>query len=153
MGGMFDGLRVSGGGMSAQQFVLNLHAQNIANLETTNNTAGTGPYQAQSAVLQGVKLDQVALNIGSGDVLGSATEAIADVNGGVHVAGINVDKTEGPMVYQPGHPDADRNGYVHMPNVDVTTELLGLANARDVFNANETVFRAQAAMMGKGLKI
>ena len=73
--------------------------------------------------------------------------------GGVRVASISTDKTEGALVYDPGHPDADKNGYVRMPNVSITDEMMDLMNARRLYEANATVFQVARAMLHKSLDI
>jgi len=72
---------------------------------------------------------------------------------GVHVAGVSEDASEGPLVYEPGHPDADANGYVRYPNVRVTDELVDLMDARHVYDANATVFQSAKAMLKTALDI
>ena len=137
LNGMFDGLRVAESGMTANRFSLDISAQNIANIETTN--ASGGVYRKQSAIIA--------------PVLGRSSEDADLVIGGVRIAGVDTDKTPGPMIYSPGDPGADASGYVRLPNVDMTTELLELGDARDGFSANQTVFEAIASMMRKGVKI
>jgi flagellar basal-body rod protein FlgC len=83
---------------------------------------------------------------------GVSTDA-ADVTGGVRVAAIGVDTTEGPLVYNPGSPDADKNGYVRMPNVNMTDEMVDLMNTRRVYEANATVFQVARAMLHKAIDI
>jgi flagellar basal-body rod protein FlgC len=63
------------------------------------------------------------------------------------------DRTEGPLVYEPGHPDADANGYVRYPNVRTTDELVALLDARRIYDANATVFQSAKAMLKKALEI
>ena len=72
---------------------------------------------------------------------------------GVRVAGIEDDRTEGPLVYDPGHPDADANGYVRYPNVRTTDEMIDLLDARRVYEANATVFQSAKAMLKKAIDI
>ena len=72
---------------------------------------------------------------------------------GVRVAGIAEDATEGPLVYDPGHPDADGNGYVRYPNVRVTDEMIDMLDARRIYEANATVFQSAKAMLKKALDI
>jgi flagellar basal-body rod protein FlgC len=93
----------------------------------------------------------------------AATQALAtatgvsmddtDVTGGVRVAGIGIDTTAGPLVYNPGSPDADKNGYVRMPNVNMTDEMVDLMNTRRVYEANATVFQVARAMLHKAIDI
>jgi flagellar basal-body rod protein FlgC len=63
------------------------------------------------------------------------------------------DATPGRMVYDPGHPDADQNGYVTMPNVDIATETVDLMVARRMHEANATVFQAAKGMLRRALEI
>jgi flagellar basal-body rod protein FlgC len=72
---------------------------------------------------------------------------------GVHVAGIQEDMTPGRLVYDPGHPDADKNGYVHYPNVNVTDEMVDMMDARRVYEANASVFQAAKGMLKQALNI
>lgn len=134
---MFNGLRVAESGMTANRFSLDIGAQNVANLETTS--ASGVPYQKQTAIIA--------------PVLGQSAEDRDLVIGGVRIAGVETDKTPGSMIYSPGDPAADSSGYVRLPNVDMTSELLEIGEARDGFNANHTVFAAIASMMHKGVKI
>jgi len=77
----------------------------------------------------------------------------SDVVGGVRVASVGEDKTQGALVYDPGHPDADKNGYVRMPNVNITDEMVDLMNARRLYEANATVFQVARTMLHKALDI
>jgi flagellar basal-body rod protein FlgC len=72
---------------------------------------------------------------------------------GVRVAEVVEDQSEGPLVYDPGHPDADPNGYVRYPNVRVTDEMIDLLDAKRVYEANATVFQSAKAMLKKALEI
>ena len=72
---------------------------------------------------------------------------------GVRVAQVAEDASEGPLVYDPGHPDADQNGYVRYPNVRVTDEMIDMLDARRVYEANATVFQSAKAMLKKALEI
>jgi flagellar basal-body rod protein FlgC len=72
---------------------------------------------------------------------------------GVRLAGIAEDQTEGPLVYDPAHPDADQNGYVRYPNVRVTDEMIDMLDARRIYEANATVFQSAKAMLKKALEI
>jgi flagellar basal-body rod protein FlgC len=72
---------------------------------------------------------------------------------GVRVAQVAEDQSEGPLVYDPGHPDADANGYVRYPNVRVTDEMIDMLDARRIYEANATVFQSAKAMLKKALDI
>lgn len=72
---------------------------------------------------------------------------------GVHVAGVVEDATPGQLVYDPGHPDADKNGYVRYPNVRITDEMVDMMDARRVYEANATVFQSAKAMLRRAIDI
>jgi flagellar basal-body rod protein FlgC len=85
--------------------------------------------------------------------VGSTPIEMTNDVGGVRVAGIGIDKSEGAMVYNPGSPDADQNGYVRLPNVNITDEMIDLMNARRIYEANATVFQVARAMLHKAIDI
>lgn len=72
---------------------------------------------------------------------------------GVRVAGIAEDQGEGRLVYEPGHPDADANGYVRMPDIDTTQELVKLMDAKRMYEANAAVFQTSKSMLRAALDI
>lgn len=89
----------------------------------------------------------------TGQQASAPTGQQSDVVGGVRVASVSEDKTPGTLVYDPGHPDADKNGYVRMPNVNITDEMIDLMNARRLYEANATVFQVARTMLHKALDI
>ena len=72
---------------------------------------------------------------------------------GVAVAGVVEDATPGPRVYDPAHPDADADGFVEYPNVDMAQEMVALMEARRAFEANATAFEAMKSMLQRALEI
>ena len=72
---------------------------------------------------------------------------------GVQVTGVTEDATDGPLVYDPSHPDANADGYVRYPNVSVTDEMVGLMDARRMYEANATVFQATKSMLKAAIDI
>ena len=120
-------LGISARGMSVQQTAMETISANIANAETTRTVDGT-PYKRRVAVIE------------------------RDASG-VKVSRIVEDQREGALVYEPGHPDADANGFVRKPNVDINTEMVDLMIARRVHEANATVFSAAKAMLRRALDI
>lgn len=72
---------------------------------------------------------------------------------GVRVSAIIEDESEGPLVYDPAHPDADTNGYVRYPNVRITDELVDLMDAKRMYEANATVFNATKQMLRRAIEI
>ena len=117
-------LATSAAGKSVQQSFIEAISANIANAETTRTPEG-GPYRRRVALAE-------------------------NNNGQVRVVN---DATPGRLVYDPGHPDADANGYVTMPNVDIATETVDLMVARRMHEANATVFQAAKGMLRRALEI
>ena len=161
---MFNALAIASSGLSAQRFRMEVIAQNLANAETTRTPEG-GPYRRKTVNLEAVKPQDATNAVAESkdaaqSALATATQQPAsgdnstnDLTGGVRVAGVTEDKTEGPLVYDPAHPDADKNGYVRMPNVNMTDELMDLMNARRLYEANATVFQVARAMLHKAIDI
>lgn len=151
---MFRSLRIAASGLSAQRQRLETVATNIANAETTRGADGT-PYRRRV-----VDLRPQAFAPGTGTApTVRALFALASPGGGIDAAhGVDVaavveDTSEGPLIYDPGHPDADANGYVRYPNVRVTDEMVDLLDARRNYEANATVFQSARAMLRRSLDI
>ncbi len=126
--------------------------------------AGDGPLApgqqvGTSGVFSGVNAFQVPSGDSPADGPRSFQVPVLETNGpsgggtGVHVAGIKEDTTDGQLVYDPGHPDADKNGYVHYPNVRVTDEMVDMMDARRIYEANASVFQTAKGMLKQALNI
>jgi flagellar basal-body rod protein FlgC len=131
--GLYDSIEVSASGLSAERLSMDVIANNIANANTTRTAEG-GPFKRQLVVFQ-QKIEPRA---------GSADPASSDA--GVQVAGIVADQSADRLVYDPTHPDADANGYVHMPNVDVVKEMVDMMAASRAYEANVTAIEEARAM-------
>lgn len=178
---MFSALAIAATGLSAQRVRMDVIAQNIANAETTRTPQG-GPYQRHMVNLQAIAPEGAATDATSATTPANAPTASAatgaaapaaatapaatnpaslaatdvdgpDATGGVRVASITEDTTAGPLVYDPANPDADATGYVRMPNVNMTDELMDMMNARRIYEANATVFQVARAMLHKAIDI
>lgn len=147
---LFRTLGIASSGMTAQRTRLEVIASNLANAETTRTEEGT-PYRRRVVRLEerttARPIDPRAptFQLPSFDPVDAAH--------GVRVAAVEEDMTEGPLIYDPGHPDADENGYVLYPNVSITEELVDLMSARRVYEANVTVFQSARSMLRKALEI
>ncbi len=130
-------MRISATGLTAQRLRLDTVASNIANAETTRTAAG-GPYRRLQVVLQQAQ-----------DPSGDVTIKPA----GVEVAAVAADPEPPRMVHMPGHPDADANGYVAMPNVQVVDEMVDLISATRAYEANVTAMNAAKTMITRALEI
>lgn len=179
---MFRSLSIAASGLSAQRQRMETIASNIANAETTHDVNGA-PYKRRVAMIaagesaiggagpmapgqpvgtagafNGVQAFEVPSGSLSTDGPRSFQVPVLETSGidggtGVHVAAIQEDATEGQLVYDPGHPDADKNGYVRYPNVRITDEMVDMMDARRLYEANASVFQSAKAMLRRALDI
>lgn len=145
---IFNALNISASGMSAQRIRMDILAENAANVKTTRTDDGT-PYRRKNVVF----MEKPANSFST--ILNSATgNRNAYIGSGVKVTKIVEDtKTPMSMVYDPAHPDADENGYVTFPNVNVVTEMTDLIDATRAYEANVTAFNATKSMAMQALEI
>ena len=139
---------ISASGMSAQRMRMDIAAENIANMDTTR-TEGGGAYRRKNIVFE---------SYGAGsfrEALRNASvgKGFSARNAGVRVAAIVEDDREMKQVYNPGHPDADENGYVTLPNVDLLKETVDSMSATRSYEANVTALNAMKLMAQKALDI
>jgi flagellar basal-body rod protein FlgC len=121
-------------------------SNNIANAETTRTEEG-GPYQRQQVVFMADQPD-------SGIVPSSSIPVgVRDPEQGVRVQTVLTDDSPGQRVYDPNHPDADEDGFVSYPNVNIVTEMTDMLSATRSYEANVTVFNALKQMALKALDI
>jgi flagellar basal-body rod protein FlgC len=145
--GLFDALDISGSGLSAERLRMDVVAENLANAQTTKDANGN-PYKRKEVVLQEVG------GGGFGAALAGAIGANqASAGHGVQVAGIVQDTTPGKQVYDPGHPDANAQGYVTMPNVEPVTEMVDLIGASRSYEADVTAMQTSKQMFTKTLDL
>ena len=145
--GLFDGLEISASGLTAERLRMDVTAENLANAQTTKGADGQ-PYRRKEVVLQEIPSG------GFGSQLASAMGANANAPaGGVEASGIVEDQTAGKLVYDPGNPDANAQGYVQMPNVDTVTEMTDLIDAQRAYEANVTAMNATKQMFTKTLDL
>jgi len=148
---MFRGMDTSASALTANRLRLDTVAANIANANTTRATQENGvwqPYRRKMVELS-PKTDQSFDNL--------LQTAIGTVNGqpeqGVRVTAIREDSTPFKRMYDPQHPDADAEGYVLLPNVDVMKEMVDMISASRSYEANVTVLNATKSMMMKAFEI
>jgi len=141
---VFSGMNVSASGMTAQRLRLDIISQNIANVNTTRDENGN-PYRRKTVVF--AEKDMTPF----GDIL---LRTAGKVGNGVKVTKIVEDThTELRKVYDPSHPDADEEGYVSYPNVNIVQEMTDMIDASRAYEANVTAFNATKNMAMKGLEI
>jgi flagellar basal-body rod protein FlgC len=167
--GLFEAMQISGSGLKGQRVKMDVVARNLANAETTRTAEGT-PYRRQRAVFrevleQRVRLQRDRISPGDGAEGGGAVRTHPN-----HLAGLNSperqdlegilsevqlapDASEFRVVHDPGHPDADEEGYVLLPNVDVITEMVDMIAASRAYEANVSAVQAAKDMFNQALKI
>jgi flagellar basal-body rod protein FlgC len=148
--GLFDALNVSGSGLSAERLRMDVVAENLANAQTTKDASGQ-PYKRKEVVLQEIGGGGFGAQLAG--AMGARTASTDSSVGGVQVAGIVQDSTAGKMVYDPGHPDANAQGYVQMPNVDPVTEMVDLITASRSYEADVTAMQTAKQMFTKTLDL
>jgi flagellar basal-body rod protein FlgC len=123
-------------GLRAQRTRMNIIANNIANAETTRTPEG-GAFRRQLAVLQGGQIGT-----------GKNPEKL-----GVNVTKVVADPSPFRVVYNPGHPDANKDGYVEYPNISMAMEMVDLISAQRAYDANVSVIVSDRRMTQKALEI
>ena len=131
--GMFDSMRISASGLSADRLRMDTVSSNVSNAQTTRTEDG-GPYVRKVAVFK---------------------EALDEAGNckGVSAVGIVEDDSELEKVYDPTHVDADENGYVTMPNVNILNEMADMIIATRSFEANADALNASKSMFSTALTI
>jgi flagellar basal-body rod protein FlgC len=136
--GLFDAFDASGSALSAERLRMDVTAENLANAQSTRSADGTGPYKRKEVVLEQA---------------GSSFADSLQAARGVRVAGIVEDATPPRRVYDPGHPDADAQGYVTLPNVNTVTEMTDLIGASRAYEANVTAMQTAKSMFARTLDL
>jgi flagellar basal-body rod protein FlgC len=129
---LFTAMDISASGLRAQRTRMNVISSNIANAHTTRTDEG-GPYKRRDVILK--------------------ENSFEGQLSSVEVAGIQTNPTTGERLYDPGNPDADDQGYVTMPNVNLMEEMVNMMNASRAFEANTIAVKAQKDMALKALNI
>lgn len=137
-------LKVSGSALTAQRLRMDVIASNIANAETTRTPEG-GPYRRQTVVFRPLALDQ--------EVGTQTAPSSAAVASGLEIASIVELPGDGRTVFDPAHPDADPNGFVTYPEIDMVMEMTDLVAATRAYEANVAVLQAIKAMAQRTLDI
>jgi len=144
--GMFDAMNISASGLTAQRLRMDVISKNIANVNTTRTDSGL-PYRRQVVVFK-----EHNRQIPFSTYLSEESRKMFP-GGGVKVTAIKDDKSAYKKLYDPGHPDADKDGYVLMPNVDIVTEMVNMISATRAYEANVTALSSSKGMAMKALEI
>jgi flagellar basal-body rod protein FlgC len=139
-------MRIAGSALTAQRLRMDVTASNIANAEATSTAEG-GPYRRESVVFAP---RQPASFAGTMRLLGARGGAASR---GVEVQAIVEDQSDPRRVFDPAHPDADADGYVSFPNVDLVTEMTNMLSASRAYEANITVINVAKNMAQRTLEL
>ena len=137
-------LDMSASALSAERTHINIISMNLANAKTTRTPDG-GPYKRRSVVLESIEVDAPFKT--------HMRSALHREMRGVRVQAVPVDKRPPKMVYEPGHPDADQDGMVAYPDVNVVEEMAALMTAQRGYEANVATVDSIKQMYTKALEI
>ncbi|CUS77127.1 flagellar basal-body rod protein FlgC [Candidatus Kryptonium thompsonii] len=160
---LFASFNISAMGLSAQRKRMTAIAENIANVETTRTEKGT-PYKRKVVVMRAsvegnfanvLKKETMGLEVTNEKHISSNFVEFEDGRDAVRGVRTEVVEDNSPerLVYNPEHPDADENGYVHMPNVNIVVEMVDMISATRSYEANVTAFNASKNMAKDALEI
>ena len=144
--GFFNAMNTSASGLTAQRLRMDIISQNIANVDTTKTETGS-PYKRKAVLFQERKgitsFNSVYKNV------------MSEINSskGVRISKIVDDETPGPRVYDPAHPDADDEGYVTKPNVNIVEEMVNMISASRSYEAGVTAINSTKSMIAKTMEI
>lgn len=148
----WNSLRISASGLSAQRLRLDMISNNIANSQTTRTTAG-GAYKRQDVVFSAANGNSNLPSFISSRLANTPVGKTSAQFGGVQVSQVITDNDPGTRVYDPTHPDADEQGYVTYPNVNLVVEMTNMLSATRTYEANLSVVEASKRMALKALDI
>lgn len=147
--GIFNALDISASALSVERERSEVAVSNLANVDTTRTAAGSGPYRRREVVIQngGNSPFQSVLN-GMADLRAGATPA-----GGVKLTRVVEDNAEPIRRYDPGHPDADKDGYVSYPAINPAEEMVDLMGSVRAYQLNASAIAASKQMIQQSIDV
>jgi len=142
---MFLGIDAAASGLTAERLRMDVISNNIANANTTRTPEG-GAYHRRFVVFEPRDKTEGAFS----SFLQKSVNKL-QAGDGVRAIGIESDPSQGPMVYDPGHPDANAQGYVERPNVNIVAEMVDMITASRAYEANTTTINTAKSMVMKAL--
>lgn len=146
--GLYDGYDVTSSGMNAQRTRINVVSANIANSQTTHTAEG-GPYKKQNVVFEEILMEAQKSTASNNNNSTLSQNPLS----GVAVKSVIDSQNEPIMKYEPGHPDANTDGYVAYPNINPVVEMIDLIEATRSYEANVSAFTAHKDIDTKTLDI
>ena len=145
-------MNIVGSGLTAQQLRLDVVSENITNMNTTRTESG-GPYRRKMVVFQAEDGRDDFRSVLARAKNSSVSNAGYERSAGVRVVEIAEDQSEFKLKYDPTDPDANEEGYVELPNVDLVKEITDAMAASQAYSANVTAFNVLKNVISKGLEI
>ena len=147
-------INIVGSGLTAQQLRLDIVAENVTNSQTTRTENGGGAYRRKIVVFEAVSGRDTFRDVMARAANRAVSNTVSEPNaGGVRVTQILEDDAPMKIVYDPTHPDADENGYLELPNVDMVKEIADAMAASRAFASNVTAFNTVKSVISSGLEI
>ena len=145
-------INIIGSGITAQHLRLDVISQNITNINTTRTEDG-GPYRRKVVVFQAQNATRDAFRVAMDRAQGMVSNARAATSGGVRVVEIADDPSDLKLKYDPTAPDANEEGYVELPNVDLVKEITDAMAASQAYSADVTAFNVLKGVISAGMEI
>ena len=149
-------INIIGSGLTAQQLRLDVVSENVTNSQTTRVENGEGAYRRKMVVFEAVSgrdSFRAAMAKAANGLIPNTAEGVSPTAGGVRVTEIVDDPSPMKMVYDPTHPDANEDGYLEMPNVDMVKEIADAMAASRAFASNVTAFNTLKSVISSGMEI
>lgn len=145
--GILNSMRISASALLAQRLRMDVIANNVANQNTSRGLVDGQPYRRQQVVFR-----ELSQGVAFGDFMSSAASSRRG-GGGVEVSAIVEDTAAPRRVQDPTHPDADAEGFVLLPNINIVTEMTDLISARRAYEASVTVLNSAKSLALAALRI
>ncbi|MCI8656685.1 MAG: flagellar basal body rod protein FlgC [Oscillospiraceae bacterium] len=146
-------INIIGSGITAQHLRLDVISENVTNINTTRTEEG-GPYRRKMVVFQAQNATRDAFRVAMDRARnGMVSNAGFETSGGVRVVEIAEDPSDFKLKYDPTDPDANEEGYVELPNVDLVKEITDAMAASQAYSADVTAFNVLKSVISSGLEI
>lgn len=146
-------INIIGSGITAQHLRLDTISENVTNINTTRTEDG-GPYRRKVVVFQAQNATRDAFRLAMSNARkGLVSNARFETSGGVRVVEIVEDQSDFKLKYDPTDPDANEEGYVELPNVDLVKEITDAMAASQAYSADVTAFNVLKGVISSGLEI
>ena len=145
-------LNILGSGLTAQHLRLDVISENVTNLQTTRTEEG-GPYRRKVVVFQAMDGRETFRDVMARTVNGVVSNRGQENTGGVRVIEIAEDPSDFKLKYDPTDPDANEDGYVELPNVDLVKEITDAMAASQSYSSIVTTFNVVKSVISSGLEI